>query len=294
MILCVDADDAARASTRDALEVAGLETTGVASLAAARDHLAAEPVECVVTAHDLPDGDGLEVIRAVRDVAPDAACVLYTDRDLDEVDTEAVGEAIAEYVPRDAPDAADRLVDIVEHSLSFRTQTAYPLPEHEDARLAALERYATDPQALSTALDRLTELATDHFDVASAAVGLIDAHEERFLSCHGAAFDTIPREETVCTYTILDDEVTVIEDTDTDPRFADIAGLAAAGIRFYAGAPVATEAGFRIGVFCLHDDEPRSFDEHERALLRLYAAETMDQLELRRRLGDAGTEGRDD
>ena len=201
--------------------------------------------------------------------------------------TDAFGEVIAEYVPKGRPNA----VDIVEHSLAFRTQTAYPLPENEDARLRALERYADDPEALSDSLGRLAELASELFGVNSTAVGLVDDHEERFLSCHGASFDSIPREDTVCTYAILDDGVTVAEDTAEDPRFSDIEGLEDADIRFYAGAPVRTPAGLAIGVFCLHDDEPRTFDERQRELLSLLADEAMDQLELRRRLRSTEADG---
>lgn len=138
---------------------------------------------------------------------------------------------------------------------------------------------------MGESIDRLSELATATFDTRSAAVGLVDAHEERFLSCYGASFDPLDREETICTYTILNEgEVTVVEEVSTDPRFSENEGLAAAGIEFYAGAPIVTSDGYAIGVFCLHDAESRSFSTRERELLMLFAEETMEQLELHRRL----------
>lgn len=288
MILCVDPDSTARTATVNALEAAGFEVRGVDSAAAAREHLGPDTaVTCVATEHALPDATGLELLEDVRRRAPDAACVLFTDVPLAEVDTDAFGEVIAEYVPKD-DDAGgvDRLQDVVEHSLAFRTQTAYPLPDREEARLAALDRYADDTEALSASLGRLTELAVAQFDVDSAAVGLIEDHQERFLSCHGASFDTVEREETICTYTILEDDVTVVEDTREDPRFADNGGLREANVRFYAGAPMTTPDGLPIGVFCIHDDRTRSFPERDRQLLGLYADEAMEHLELRRRARD--------
>jgi GAF domain-containing protein len=218
--------------------------------------------------------------------------VLYTDAGVGEMDTEAFGEVIAEYVRKDGPGSADRLVEIVEHSLAFRSQTAYPLPDDEDARLATLSRYATDPAALSASLDRLTELAAAQFGVDSAAVGLIDSHEERFLSCYGADFDSLEREDTICTYAILEEGATVVEDTTADPRFSDNETLEAAEIQFYAGAPLTAPDGRAIGTFCLQDDEPREFGERDRELVSLFADQTMDQLELRRRLRE--TEGDDE
>ena len=208
MILCADPDADELSAAREALEAGGFRTHGVGSVGTARAAFEeAGPVDCLVTEYDLPDGSGLELIRKTRATSPDTACVLYTDAGIGEMDTEAFGEVIAEYVRKDDPGSADRLVEIVEHSLAFRSQTAYPLPDDEDARLATLSRYATDPAALSASLDRLTELAAAQFGVDSAAVGLIDSHEERFLSCYGADFDSLEREDTICTYAILEEGV---------------------------------------------------------------------------------------
>ena len=63
--------------------------------------------------------------------------------------------------------------------------------------------------------------------------------------------------------------------------------LAEAAIRFYAGAPIRTPDGDAVGVFCLFDDEPRSFPERDRTLLSLLADEVMAGLETRRRLREA-------
>jgi GAF domain-containing protein len=293
MILCVDPDDAAREATASALKRAGLETRTAGSLAVAEEALAADgSVDCVVTEYDLPDGTGLDLLRTVRDRAPDAACVLFTGRPVERVDTAAVGDLVAEYISKDNPEARERLTELVEQSLAFRNQTAYPLPDDEEARLAALDRYATDPEALGDSLDRLTELATALFDAEAAAVGLIEAHEERFIACRGVSVDRVPREDTVCTYAILDDEVTVVEDVREDPRFEDNEKLTQVGIQFYASAPLVTPAGQTIGTFCLFDGLPRRFEARDRHLLGLLADEAMDQLELRRRL--AATEGGDD
>lgn len=286
MILCVDPDDDDRAAARAALADAGFDTLGCGSLGAARDAFDDTAVDCVVTEYDLDDGTGLDLVAEVRSVSPDTACVLFTDVPLDDVDTASFGGAVAEYLRKGTGDARAELAALVDHSLSFLSQTAYPLPEDEGARIAALGRYADDPAGLDAALDRLTALAAGLFEVDTAFVGLVDAHHEDYLSCHGADYDTAPREDTICTYAILDDEVTVIEDVADDPRF-DREKLVAADIAFYAGAPITTDDGQAIGSFCLVDDEPRSFSAVEAEHLRLFAAEAMDQLELRRRLADA-------
>jgi GAF domain-containing protein len=292
MILCVDPETPARERTAAALADAGFGVVEAESLAGAHEALGEHVVECVVTEHALPDGTGLELVETARERYPDAACVLFTATPLDDVDTDAFGDVVAEYVRKD--DDHDELVSVVEHALAFRSQTAYPLPEDEGARVAALEQYAADPAELGSSLDRLTELATALFGVDAAAVGVIDAHTEDFLSCHGVSFDPMDREDTVCTYAILDDDVTVVEDVQDDPRFADNEGLAAANIRFYASAPLVTPEGRAIGTFCIYDDQPRGFDERDRELLSLLGDEAMEQLTLRRRIRDAdGGDGDD-
>lgn len=287
MLLCVDGDAAAREETAGTLRDAGFDVVEASSIGDARDRLD-QTVDSLVTEQELPDGTGLELIREVRERIPDTTCILYTDLPIDEIDTAAFGDVVAEYVRKGEPGADEELVGLVEQGVAFQSQTAYPLPDNEPARLAALERYATDPAALGESFDRLTELATELFGLDAAAVGLVDAHEQRFLSCHGVSFDPLPREETVCTYAMLYAGVTVIEDVTDDPRFDENEGLAAANIRFYASAPVRTPEGEVIGTFCVYDDAPREFSARDRELLSMLADEAMDQLTLRRRLREGG------
>lgn len=287
MILCVDPDETAGTATTETLTAAGFETTLATSASEAREVLAdGHRPDCLVTEYDLPDGTGLEVVTAARETVPDLPAVVFTDADLSTV-APAESDVIVEFLGKGASDAHEQLVSLVDHSVSFLSQTAYPLPDDEDARLAALDRYTDAPEALEASLDRLTELAVALFDVDSAAVGLIDAHHERFLSCHGASFGDVDRADTICTYAILDDQPTVIEDVTDDPRFNS---PAVSGIDFYAGAPLVTPDGQTIGTFCLQDGEPRSFDDRERDLLRTLADETMTTLECHRRLAAADAE----
>lgn len=288
-VFCIDPDDESRRATRDALRDAGFDVSAFGSAAAAREAFETTSADCVVTEYELPDGTGVELLFGARKHTPDAACILFTDTPLTAVDTEAFGDTVAEYLPK-GPDARDRLPDLIRHSVGFRSQTAYPLPDDEDGRLAALDRYVADSGQVADTVDRLTRIAIALFDIRSAAIGFVDAHHEDFLACYGTGPDSLAREDTVCTYSILDDDVTVIEDVNDDPRFADNERLVEADIRFYAGAPLVTPDGHAIGVFCLHDGEPRSFSTEDRELLTTLAAQAMDTLELRRKLQEA-TEG---
>lgn len=127
MIVCADGDNETLAETRERLAGGGFETVGCASSAEASDVLhGSDVVEGLVTAYDLPDGDGLELIQQTRETHPDAVCVLFTEVPLDDIDTEAFGGVIAEYLRRDTPGAHDELVDLIEHGLAFQTQDGLP------------------------------------------------------------------------------------------------------------------------------------------------------------------------
>jgi CheY-like chemotaxis protein len=288
-VLCVDADDADRDRTVETLSSAGLAPTGVASVAAAEEALASTVFDCVVTAYRLPDGTGLDVVSTARTVHPDAGCVLFTDVPFDEIDTRETADAVVDHLQKTDADY-DYLPDLVTSITTARTHTAYPLPDDEAERLAALGTYDVEGLATTDTFDRLTELASLHFDARFAFVGLVDAHEERFLSCYGADWESIPREQTVCTYAILEDEVTVIEDLQRDPIFETNDLLAELGLRSYAGAKLTAPNGEAVGMFCVLDDEPRTYSDDEREALRLYAAEASEQLELRSRLAVEGVE----
>jgi len=286
-VLCVDADGDERAATCDSLAADGeVAVTTADSVAAAADTLSRAAVDCVVTDYDLPDGTGLDVAARIRETAPDTPCILFTDAPPDRIDTADREGVVVEYLPRDMPEARDALARMVGNLVDQRTQVGYPLPTREDERLAALEQYDRPGMEAAESFDRLTALAREYFDVDVAFVGLIDAHEERFLACAGASWETLTREDSMCTHTILRDDLMVVEDTHDDDRFADNDRLDELGIRAYAGVPLETPRGATIGAFCLTHDEPRGFEADELADLRRFAAEAMDQLELRRQLNE--------
>jgi CheY-like chemotaxis protein len=282
-VVCADADDDERAATADRLAAAGFDVRPAASVGAFEGVLSAD-VDCVVTGAEFDDGDWASVLELVRSRTPDCPVVLFaaTVPDLSRRD----GEAVVDYLPRTTAAARDRLVDLVTEAAAGGYQVAYPVPDDERARLEALDRYDVDGSPVQETFERISTLVATHFDAAVAFVGLVDEHEERFVACEGADWETMHREDTVCTHTILRDEVTVIEDVREDPRFAANDRLEAMDVRSYAGARITTPGGHAVGALCCVDDEPRSYTATERRDLRLFAEEASVQFEIRRQLED--------
>ena len=159
-----------------------------------------------------------------------------------------------------------------------------PSLSEEERRLAALYRYDVLDSEPEQVFDDIAKLAAQLFDAPIAQVSLIDESRQWMKSCVGLPCQEVPLDESICIYAIQSEGVTVIPDATADERLAEIPMVAGEpGIRFYAGAPLTTSDGQRIGTLCVVDTEPRrSVRESKRQHLRRLAGIVIDELELRR------------
>jgi len=156
--------------------------------------------------------------------------------------------------------------------------------EFEEARLAALSRYEildTPPEAT---FDRITKLASTIFSVPVVLISLVDRDRQWFKSCYGLDTRETDRSLSFCSQAIQADAVMVVPDATQDARFAlNLLVTSEPRIRFYAGAPLQTPDGHKLGTLCLIDREPRlELTQEQRETLESLAALVVDELELRR------------
>ena len=165
--------------------------------------------------------------------------------------------------------------------------TPAPLPPDEAGRLAALERFAILDTPNDPRFDRLVALTAQIFGAQAATVTLIDADRQWFKAQYGIQLSDLPRANAFSAWAILSDEVFVVEDLRQDRRFADHPRVAGEPwLRFYAGAPLIAENGYRIGALTVLDTLPRRFDAADREKLRALAALASDALDLHRALAE--------
>ena len=126
-----------------------------------------------------------------------------------------------------------------------------PLPENEDERLAALKRYDILDTQPELAFDLITAHVAYVLDAPITLISLIDEDRQWFKSRVGLDAEQTSRAISFCAHAINGDAVFMVGDAEKDARFHDNPlVLEAPSIRSYAGAPLVTSAGFRIGTLC--------------------------------------------
>jgi hypothetical protein len=138
---------------------------------------------------------------------------------------------------------------------------------------------APDGSTVDAELERLTEEARQVFGTPIAAVTLIHSDVQVMKAAVGIDPVVLPREESFCDVTIRRASHLVIEDASLDPRYSDFSIVEGEpGVRFYAGYPIESPDGHRVGALCLMDTQPRSFTDAEAGLLRSLALRIQEHL----------------
>jgi GAF domain-containing protein len=149
-----------------------------------------------------------------------------------------------------------------------------PAPLDERVRLNVLRDSGVLDTGREPAFDRIVERAAEAADCPIALVSLIDAHRQWFKAAVGLDVRETPRQQAFCAHAILDEAVMLVPDALADPRFsANPLVLDAPHIRAYAGAPISSLAGARLGTVCVIDTKPRSFSPELAVTLRGLADE---------------------
>jgi len=166
-----------------------------------------------------------------------------------------------------------------------------PRPADDEERLEVLRRYRILDTGAERQYDRIVDVAKRQFNVPVAFVAFLD-RDRNFLKGRGdIPVSESPRDISFCGHTILSDEVLVVPDAAEDERFNENPLVTGdPNFRFYAGAPLKTESGHRIGTVCVFDMAPREFTEEEREQLRDLAAIVGDHLEMRLAVGNVHDE----
>lgn len=157
------------------------------------------------------------------------------------------------------------------------------LPPDETRRLAELRGYGVLDTAPEPEFDDFTRIASIVCGTPVSLVSLIDFDRQWFKSRVGLELRQTHRDLAFCAHAILGDGLMEVPDAAADPRFADNPLVTGPGnIRFYAGAPLVTPSGSRLGTLCVIDHRPRELTRDQQEALVILSRRVVAQLELRR------------
>lgn len=163
------------------------------------------------------------------------------------------------------------------------THRPAPLPANEADRILSLEHLGILDSEPEQGFDDVVLLATTLCDVPIALVSLVDRERQWFKACIGLDVRETHRDFAFCAHAILAPaDVLIVEDATQDPRFEHSAlVLGPPHIRFYAGAPICSDAGLPMGTVCVIDTKPRSLSDAQRLALQALVRQTAALLQLR-------------
>lgn len=158
-----------------------------------------------------------------------------------------------------------------------------PVPVNEAARLEALRQYEildTDPEE---SFNDLTRLAAYICNTPIALITFVDEHRQWFKAKVGVSEEETDRGISFCAHAIMQDGPFIVRDALDDARFRTNPMVTAdPHIRFYAGSPLMSPEGFKIGTLCVIDSKPRELTPQQVAALRILGNQVTTQLDLRR------------
>jgi GAF domain-containing protein len=162
---------------------------------------------------------------------------------------------------------------------------AAPIPPDDAQRVEDLRQLDLLLTTPDEAFDSVTRQLASIFDVAGAAISFTDRDTHYFKSAVGlpspySETRMEPRDLSVCSHVVGNNELLVVADLQADDRFRDNPFVQEVGLRFYAGAPLRADSGRAFGSLCIVDTRVRTISPCEAQMLRLLAEGVMTQAKL--------------
>jgi adenylate cyclase len=152
----------------------------------------------------------------------------------------------------------------------------------EKARLEALHSQNILDTGSEEEFDRIVKVASFICGTPISLISLVDIDRQWFKSKIGLEVNETPRNVSFCSHAIQQEGIMEIEDASKDVRFKDNPLVTGdPNIRFYAGTPLVTENGLKLGTLCVIDKVPKTLSKEQKECLESLSKQVMDQFELK-------------
>ncbi len=156
---------------------------------------------------------------------------------------------------------------------------AAPLPENEMKRVIELSEFDLDYSSLQENFKDLAKLAAKVAGTNISLVNMIDSFTQWTVSNYGLDIDQMPREDSVCQYTIVSDQFFEVKDLSADDRFKDKFYVKDdPNLRYYFGVPLQTNDGVQLGALCVLDTIGKEISPEKVEMLKIIADEIVNRL----------------
>ena len=164
-----------------------------------------------------------------------------------------------------------------------KTTTAYPNRiEDEALRLSVLKSYNILDSATEMEFEVITNECKEYFKCPVAVVSFVDMGRQWFKSIQGLDAKETPRCIAFCAHVVKrsTNTVMVVPDATKDIRFKDNPLVRGGTVVFYAGAPIITPEGQKVGSLCVIDTKPHpeGLSLREQEMLKTLAQEVVLQM----------------
>lgn len=154
-----------------------------------------------------------------------------------------------------------------------------PIPSNEMERLLSLADLDVDYSGFNENFKDLTHLAAKIAGTDISLINLIDTYTQWTISNRGLDIDQLPREESICQYTIMNEDYFEVSNLAADDRFKDKDYVGdPLALTYYMGVPLKTSKGVNIGALCVMDQQHRSLSPEKVEMLKIIADEIITRL----------------
>ncbi|MDR5741488.1 helix-turn-helix domain-containing protein [Caballeronia sp. LZ016] len=159
--------------------------------------------------------------------------------------------------------------------------SSYPIAANEEARVQAVARTGLVDTVNEPEFDEIVQLTAEILRVPISLMTLLTPDRQWFKARWGLNAQETPRPWAFCNFTIMQNDVFVVDDAAADVRFnANPLVTGEPRIRFYAGAPLRDAQGNALGALCGIDRQPRVIDAVQKRRLVNLAGLASDRIGL--------------
>jgi serine phosphatase RsbU (regulator of sigma subunit) len=136
-----------------------------------------------------------------------------------------------------------------------------PFTPEESARIENLYSHGLIDTPFEAVFDEIVSLAAKICGVPYALITILDGKHQWIKAATGMETGKMSRDISFCQYAIVQDDVFYVPDTHADERFINNPFVTGPlSIRLYAGAPVVSDEGYKLGTVCVLSDDLKTLN----------------------------------